>query len=129
MSGWGGGGGKVCGYSNPDGSIFIFYPEIPRKPLLSLAQIISSMSDSTDSEEVNQKTQELWYGWNAQELWRAGLLYLGKGATVLIIGFIVFLYQSNNSFAVSMIFFSFGSVELLLGQWFYRQGRKMMAGR
>jgi hypothetical protein len=79
--------------------------------------------------EVSDPGDELWYGWNADELWRTGLLYLGKGLTVLIIGFIIFLYPSANSIAVSTIFFVLGGVELWLGQWFYRQSRVMFSQR
>jgi hypothetical protein len=97
-------------------------PRIQRKDLLSLALIMLPMSETGEDSE-------LWYGWTANELHRAGLLYLGKGAAVLIIGLLVFLYQSSHSFAVSMIFFVLGGVELWLGQWFFRQSNRMISRR
>lgn len=78
--------------------------------------------------EVSAPTEvvETWYGWNAKELKRAGLLYLYKGVSVVIIGILFILfYPSNEKWVVSIIFLVFGAVELLLGQWFFRQSRSM----
>lgn len=75
--------------------------------------------------ETSDPAEELWHGWTAGELWRAGLLYLGKGLSVLIIGVIIFLYPSEYSLGISIVFFVFGGVEVWLGQWFYRQSRVM----
>ena len=74
---------------------------------------------------MSEGTEELWYGWTAPELWRAGLLYLGKGATVLIVGFIIFMYQPKDNLLIDLLFFVLGGVEIWLGQWFFRQSRVM----
>lgn len=99
------------------------YSALPRQPLYVQSWIMSLMPDMSEYPEGT------WYGWKAPELLRAGLLFLGKGISIMILGIVFLFYPSIEGVIVGVIFFAFGFVELLLGQWFFRQSKSMDSDR